>query len=924
MKSFVIFILLIVIGKLIFSQDSTHAISLQYSALQKPQLDTTAFYDWPNVSNLIISNDGNYVMYNISNDFSGESLKKGTLIAQAINSNWKFEISDVVPGSSKFISENSQFGFFIKSNDSLGILSFKDSSVKYIPGVINYKVFMSGTSEYLLYHLETPSREIVLSSFVGGKERFYKNVSAFQVSNDGRVLTLIKDSIHNDISDKILSWVDVFTGNEEIIWKGKGIGNIVFNNVGNTIAFTQIDESKQSGKKSVWLYNNNIGKATLVIDGSHPDILPELELDGVNSFNKNDTDLFLNLIERRLKPLAKKASVDVWSYNDAILQSEQLESGPNRFLAIFNIKKSKLLFLQNENESIRNFSGQLGETALVLNRKGNTSEWNWNVKAKPSYFLVNTTTGERKKIDFYKFNWSGTLSPSGKYLLINIEWGKDIYIYEVKSGKLENISKNIFIPEKDPDYDMPFLKKSRGLNEGAWLSNDTAILIYDEYDIWQVDPMNKKPPLCLTNRYGRRHRISFRLLHLHNNDKGLTVGKEITIQAFNKKSKASGFYMMTIGRSTDPRLLSMGSFDYTPKIFERNSIKARDANLYIVRRQSAWESPNFFWTRDFKSFYPISNIHPERRYNWMTAHLISFQTLDGHVEQAVIYKPENFDHHKKYSVIIHYYERKTHQLNVFQKPFVDNGGDLDIAWFVSRGYIVVTPDIHYKAGEPGFSALNSIVGVRNYLAKFSWIDENSIGIQGHSFGGYETNFVITHSNLFAAACASSGMSNFVSNYLGFLGAHTNHDWYENRISRIGATLWDKPELYIKNSPVFHVDKIRTPLLMVANKGDRNVLFAQGLEMFIAMRRLGKPVWMLQYDGANHGLDGENYIDYMLRMTQFFDFYLKHARPPKWMIKGIPAKMKLVDDGFEIDTSGKQSSLGILYQTPSKSKKVRLK
>jgi dipeptidyl aminopeptidase/acylaminoacyl peptidase len=277
-----------------------------------------------------------------------------------------------------------------------------------------------------------------------------------------------------------------------------------------------------------------------------------------------------------------------------------------------------------------------------------------------------------------------------------------------------------------------------------------------------------------------------------------------------------------------------------------------------------------------------------------------------------LYKPENFDSKKKYPVIIHIYERLSQNLNKFQRPGATNGA-LDIAWFVSQGYLVFTPDIHYKVGYPGLSAYNSVIGAVKYLSKFKWVNIKSIGIQGHSFGGYETNFIISHSKLFAAGISSSGVSNFISSY-GSLETNvgTSHQFiYEMGQNRLSSTMWENPSVYIENSPIFRVDKISAPMLTVANKKDGRVNFDQGVEFFTAMRRLGKRAWMLQYDDEDHGIDHKKcYKDYLVRSTQFFDHYLKGTNAPRWMLYGVPAKVKVIETGLELDLSDKTPGPGL--------------
>ncbi len=231
------------------------------------------------------------------------------------------------------------------------------------------------------------------------------------------------------------------------------------------------------------------------------------------------------------------------------------------------------------------------------------------------------------------------------------------------------------------------------------------------------------------------------------------------------------------------------------------------------------------------------------------------------------------------------------------------------------------PDIHYEIGKAGASALYSLLGAASYLQKFPWIDGKHMALQGESFGGFETNYIVTHTRRFAAALSSSGMSDVVFDYEGKLwfGLTSGQGYFETRDGRMRATLWEHPEFYLENSPILYADRIATPLLLVANIGDGNVPFEHGLEMYQALRRLGKPGWMLQYDHGGHGLHGPAFVDLIIRSQQFFDYYLKGAPAPKWMVEGIPAELKQIDSGlsFEVPGMGPRPSL----LTPEERKKV---
>ncbi len=480
----------------------------------------------------------------------------------------------------------------------------------------------------------------------------------------------------------------------------------------------------------------------------------------------------------------------------------------------------------------------------------------------------------------------------------------DLYTYNILTGKKTNITSGLPIPYNDFEFFQNRSLYTRKLEVAGWLKNDKAVLVYDKYDIWQLDPDNKVPPKNLTNGLGRRNNIVFRLSSFNIDENGLLRSdKLLHLKAFDLQNKNSGYYSIQMGKNSDPILLSFGPYQY------EEVVKSIHSEIYIVTRQSSTQSPKYFWTRNFKSYFPLSDVYPEKKYNWLSSELLHFETRNGRSSQGVLYKPENFNPKKKYPVIIHYYETMSDNLNGFIRPD-PMSGPLNVSWFVSRGYIVFTPDIIYGMGEVGKNALDAIVGAADLLSKFSWIDEQKIAIQGHSFGGFETNYIVANSDLFAAAVSSSGFSDLVSGSGSIRyenGEPFWQEWTEVGQGRIGANLWERPDLYIRNSPVFAAGRVSTPLLMMNNKKDGIVNFSQGVELFTSLRRLGKRVWMLQYDDGVHIVYGKDAIDYTLRVTQFFDHYLKEMPSPKWMLEGIPAKNKGLDDGLKLEE--KKNNIG---------------
>ena len=299
----------------------------------------------------------------------------------------------------------------------------------------------------------------------------------------------------------------------------------------------------------------------------------------------------------------------------------------------------------------------------------------------------------------------------------------------------------------------------------------------------------------------------------------------------------------------------------------------------------------------------LSDINPQQNtYNWYTAELVSWKMFNGKPGKGILYKPENFDPSKKYPVIFYFYERDADSMYLYRAP-QPMGSTINIPYYTSNGYIVFDPSIYYTKGEPGESAYNSVVSAAKYLSKFKWVDSTKLALQGHSWGGYQIAYLVTRTNMFVAAEAGAPVANMTSAYSGIRWSTgvSREFQYERGQSRIGYSLWERPDLYIKNSPLFRADKVQTPLLMMHNDADGAVPWYQGIEYFSALKRLGKKAWLIEYNGEDHNLvERKNRKDWAIRMSQFFDHYLKGAPAPKWMTQGVPATEKGKEWGLETD------------------------
>jgi dipeptidyl aminopeptidase/acylaminoacyl peptidase len=507
-----------------------------------------------------------------------------------------------------------------------------------------------------------------------------------------------------------------------------------------------------------------------------------------------------------------------------------------------------------------------------------------------NYYLVDTMTGERKPVleklrAGGRFGGGGiTWSPDGHHVLFFKEhqW----HTLSVPEGKETDLTGRLAVRFDNEEHDSPNPAESYGT--AGW-TKDGKALVYDRYDVWQIsaDGASAKN---VTGGVGRRDKLQFRVVRLDRaeeateEDRGVDPTKPLLLRAENMETHDSGIWEDRLDRDAPPRKLLMGPANYRPLL------KAHDADVVVVTAQTFHDEPDLRITDStFRDLRRVTTMNPQKeQIRWGTAELVSFKNTDGLALQAALYKPEGFDPSKKYPMIVYIYERLSQNVNNFVAP--RPGHSINISYYVSNGYLVLTPDIAYSIGYPGPSALKCVLPAVEAVVDRGFVNENAIGIQGHSWGGYQIAYMVTQTNRFRAAEAGAPVANMISAYNGIRwGSGLPRQFqYEQTQSRIGGSPWQYPLRFIENSPVFHADRIETPLLILHNDGDDAVPWYQGVELFLSLRRLGKEAYLFDYNGEPHGLrKRQNQKDYAIRMQQFFDHFLKGAPAPEWMEKGIP-------------------------------------
>ncbi|MEP7377792.1 MAG: prolyl oligopeptidase family serine peptidase, partial [Chitinophagaceae bacterium] len=544
---------------------------------------------------------------------------------------------------------------------------------------------------------------------------------------------------------------------------------------------------------------------------------------------------------------------------------------------------------------------------------GKRIENQWTGNTKKDIYAIKVKDGSKKlvKKDLLGVIAPSYISPTGKYIMWYEYKAKDYFAYDGDSTR--NITAKIKAPLYDEEYDSPGDPSPYGVM--GWHEGDTAVYIYDRYDTWEIDPRAKAIATNITSPLAifsaRKTRTIFRYLRLDADERFVKSQQSLYFRITNDETKRSAIVSGQKREYSHPFNFLTDFADYTYSSF----LKARDEEAFVFTRENFTNSPDIFsapieisdaihgWSARGLPYVRLSSINSQQKgYNWGTAELYQWKTFKGKPSEGILYKPENFDPNKKYPMILYFYEKLSDGLNTYHPP-MPTASRLNISFFVSRGYLVFAPDISYTIGHPAQSAYDYIVSAAKDLAKHKWVDADNMGIQGQSWGGIQVTQLITMTDMFKAAWAGAPVANMTSAYGGIRweSGVSRQFQYEKTQSRIGATLWEKPELYIENSPLFHLPKVKTPLVIMSNDADGAVPWYQGIELFTAMRRLGKKVWMLNYNGEAHNLvQRKNRKDIQVREQQYFDWLLKGEKPARWITEGVPAVRKGKDWGLDLD------------------------
>lgn len=622
---------------------------------------------------------------------------------------------------------------------------------------------------------------------------------------------------------------------------------------------------------------------------------------GVGSENKWQTAVGKNFEERvgsgaKVLEGERWPEVDIWSWKEKVsVPTQQLEVKGDRergYNAVYNFDKGSYFALKNDHiETLLLIDEGDSQLMVGLSQSPYLLEFSWTNRPVYDVYIVDSYQ-ERLHFALQGIDGTPQLSPGGKYIYWYSGPDSSWVAYSIASGKRRLLSPPNEIEVYDAIHNRPDWPHSFGA--AGWSEGDSRFYLYDRYDIWSVDPEGIEGAVRVTEN-GAESAISYRYVAASEEEKFVTLDGEALLIGFDNESKGFGYYHFDGGSAgrkgnagrkggSAPKLLYGGAFKLS------TPIKAAERDVWLFSEESFEKYPDLQLTKNrFKSSQAVTKFgEQQKQFLWGSAELISWTSLEGERIEGVLYKPENWEEGKSYPMIVNFYERNSHELHSYRMP-EPHRSTVDYHWYNSNGYIIFNPDISYKVGFPGASAYSSVMPAVTKLIEEGIADRERVGAQGHSWGGYQVAYLATRTDAFAAIESGAPVVNMFSAYGGirFLSGKNRSFVYERSQSRIGKTIWEGPQLYWENSPLFLMDKVKTPILIMHNDMDGHVPWSQGHEFFVALKRLQKPVWLLNYRGEVHWPQRiENKIDFQIRMKSFFDHYLNGAAAPRWMDPGL--------------------------------------
>ncbi|WP_083262428.1 prolyl oligopeptidase family serine peptidase [Roseivirga sp. 4D4] len=855
------------------------------------------YAQWNRITNTSISPDGLWMTYAYAPNegdsrlhvrrIDGDTIRtsiNGKRVSFSENSKWVAYLVDPAKAEADKLKASKK-----RVQSSLHLLSLNDNNIQEFKGTRSFS--FSEATNYIGIHknavdpkAEHKGSDLLLKDLQGNRTLNIGNVSSYAFNKTGSLFAYTVDADEDsgnglyviNLTD-LRSW-PLHTG-------AYTYAQMSWNKGGDKIAVLFGDKKDGNVER-----DNNIYWAEGLAAGmTNPASQNEYAIQKENyviseysplRWNEANTQLFLGIkaqSEEVKKSDMLKANVDVWHWKDEVVQSRQMITA-NRdkratHTAVLNLGNKRLIQIGTEDMSFAR-TNQHSNWAVASVDTAYRAVRNMPAGYADLY-AVNTSTGDQSLIAERVYNNMG-ISPKGDYALYARNGATMLYNFETKATT--NLSTRSDLNFQNLEFDRPVEKPTYGI--AGWSADGKWVMLNHKYDIYAFS-LNSNEVINLTQGIGQDQEIRFRLVQLDPDADRFDVSENLLLSAYGEKTKKSGYYQVKVGKK--PKALR-----FEDKMIGRLN-KAKSADRVIYTEQTFVDFPDY-WVSDLTMKRPkkVTDANPQQSgYKWGKRVLVDYTDKRGHKLQATLALPADYEEGKKYPMVIYFYEKMSQRHHQYSMPTYDDRPHMST--YASNGYLVLMPDIIYTEGKPGTSALDDVTSAAQAVIDLGYADPDRIGLQGHSWGGYESSFIVTQTDMFACVVTGAPLTNLISMYnVAYKrSGNLNGPILEWSQGRMAVSPWDDMELYRSQSPIHHAQNINTPFMILHGTADGAVDWVQGLEYYSTARRLGKEVILLSYPDEPHHLSKEeNQKDFQIRMKQYFDHYLKDAEAPLWMKEGV--------------------------------------
>ena len=904
---------------------------------QKKVIDHTAYDGWKTLKSERISNDGNYICYEIKPHKGDgflyiydvetgdlDSIPRATRASFSGNSG--FVAFKITPGYDTL--RNCELEKVDKKKwpkDSMGIYILATDSLIKFPKITSFEVneesnwitFMSADNKLKMnpgekkkkkrkkwckkkQKPEPTSKGKLLTIFnpISGERLEFKDVKKYEVSKNAKRIAY---TTHQKLEADSITLSIISTGTDDnwtIKQKYTDLTKMSFDEKEEELVFLSSTDTAKVKIHKLEVAVFGLKKHFVLADTSASFFVDghTVSTNYAPSFTKDGTYIYFGTAEKPVEEPkdtlieSEKVKLDLWHYQEQRLQPQQLldlkRDKSKTILYAYDVVSASAVQLSSDTLKMRSKFDLKGDYLYAVSQEAYAHTYNWAVPRLEDSYRVSVKTGESELIK-RGVEFGGEISPSGNYFLYYDTDKHNHYAIDLSTKEETCLTCSVdnVLWEEDMNG-MPMKAYPSGII--GWNKDETIAYIQSEFDIWEYN-FETNEATSTTHEEGAKANIELRP-QFWSYDSTYIDFENVYVKGFNRKTKGVHIYNLDF---------HAGHVDLNEKAYYDARLypirRSKDKSQMMLRKMTAVDYPNLFLADDFKAGKQVSDANPQQKdYNWTTVELINWTSYEGLELEGLLYKPENYDPNKEYPLMVYFYELYTDRLHSHYMPR-PTASIVFPTEYASADYFVFIPDIRYKEGHPAKSAYDCIMsGTDRVLEMYSNVDSTRMALQGQSWGGYQTAQLVTMTTRYKAAMAGAPVTNMFSAYGGIRwGSGLNRQFqYEHTQSRIGYTIWERPDLYVENSPQFHLPNVETPLLIMHNDGDGAVPWYQGIELYTGLKRLGKATWMLNYNGEQHNLmQNANRIDLSIRMRQFFDHYLHGKDAPLWLTDGIPATVK---------------------------------